>query len=366
MSLKAGIVGLPNVGKSTLFNAITNSKVESENYPFATIAPNVGVVEVPDERLYQLSAIFNPKKTIPTTFEFTDIAGLVKGASQGEGLGNQFLSHIREVDAIVHVVRCFDHDQIVHVEGTVDPIRDIEIIELELGLSDLQTIDNRISRVQRKAKANDKESLFELALLIKLKEIIEKGLPVSTIDLNDQEIKVISGFHLLTAKPVIYVANMDIDHVSNPEQNDYFIKVQTYANTRKAQVIPVCAKVEEEISELDKKNKQELLHELSIIHSGLDQIIVSTYQLLNLSTFFTCGEKEVRAWTFTKGSKAPKCAGIIHTDFEKGFIRVEAYTFFDIMKYQSEVALKEAGKLRVEGKNYEVLDGDVLHFRFNV
>jgi ribosome-binding ATPase len=366
MSLKAGIVGLPNVGKSTLFNAITNSKVESENYPFATIAPNVGVVEVPDERLYQLAAIFNPKKTIPTTFEFTDIAGLVKGASQGEGLGNQFLSHIREVDAIVHVVRCFDQEQIIHVEGTIDPIRDIEIIELELGLADLQTIDNRIDKVHRKAKANDKEAIFELALLTRLKATIEKGLPVSALDLNEQEYKVIYGFHLLTAKPVIYVANMDIDQVSYPDQNEYYLKVKEYAESRKAQVIPICAKVEEEIASLDKKEKQELLHELSITHSGLDQIIVSTYQLLNLSTFFTAGEKEVRAWTFIKGSKAPKCAGIIHSDFEKGFIRVEAYSFFDIMKYQNEVLLKEAGKLRVEGKNYEVVDGDVLHFRFNV
>ena len=366
MSLKAGIVGLPNVGKSTLFNAITNSKVESENYPFATIAPNVGVVEVPDERLYQLAAIFNPKKTIPTTFEFTDIAGLVKGASQGEGLGNQFLSHIREVDAIVHVVRCFDQEQIIHVEGTIDPIRDIEIIELELGLADLQTIDNRIDKVHRKAKANDKEAIFELALLVRLKETIEKGFPISALDLNEQEYKVIYGFHLLTAKPVIYVANMDIDQVSYPDQNEYYLKVKKYADSRKAQVIPVCAKVEEEIASLEKKEKQELLHELSITHSGLDQIIVSTYQLLNLSTFFTAGEKEVRAWTFIKGSKAPKCAGIIHSDFEKGFIRVEAYSFFDIMKYQNEVSLKEAGKLRVEGKNYEVVDGDVLHFRFNV
>lgn len=366
MSLTAGIVGLPNVGKSTLFNAITQASVEAQNYPFATIAPNVGVVEVPDERLNQLATIFNPKKVVPTTFEFTDIAGLVKGASAGEGLGNQFLSHIKEVDAIVHVVRSFDQSDIIHVEGTVDPIRDIEIIELELALADLATIENRISKVERKAKSNDKEAIAELALLLKIKPHLEAGKMVRLLDLSKDEQFIIKSFSLLTNKPVIYVANMDENDLYDIENNHYYQKIRTYAFNNASEVIPICAKLEAEIAKLEKGEKELFLQELGINASGLDKIILTSYKVLGLKTFFTAGEKEVRAWTFKQQSKAPTCAGIIHSDFEKGFIKVEAYTVEEINHYKSEQALKEAGKLRIEGKNYEVQDGDVLHFRFNV
>ena len=367
MPLTAGIVGLPNVGKSTLFNAITKSQVEAANYPFATIQPNVGVVEVPDHRIDRLVELFHPKKTIYTTFEFTDIAGLVKGASKGEGLGNQFLSNIRLTDAICHVVRCFEDDDITHVEGNVDPIRDIEIINLELIMADLQTVENRLSKVERKALTNkDKDSVAELAVLKKLKEALEAGKAARTVDLAKEELDIVKAFSLLTLKPMIYIANMSDVEIADSENNEYYQKVKAFAESEHNEVVPVCAKIEEELSGLDKEEKNEFLQELGIPESGLDKVIKTAYRILDLCTFLTAGEDECRAWTFKKGMLAPQCAGVIHTDFEKGFIRAECYKFEDIDQLGSEHAVKEAGKLRLEGKEYEVQDGDVLHFRFNV
>lgn len=366
MALTAGIVGLPNVGKSTLFNAITNSQVLAENYPFATIQPNVGVVEVPDERMDEIVKLFHPKKTIYTTFEFTDIAGLVKGASKGEGLGNQFLSHIRQTDAICHVVRCFEDDNIMHVEGSVDPIRDIEEINVELCIADLETVENRIGKVERKAQQKEKDAVKEYETLKKLQEGLIAGTPVRLLDLSEDDLAYLKGFSLLTAKPVIYIANMSEEEIVSPEQNTYYQKVKAFADQENSGCISICAKIEEELSGMDKDEKQAFLEDLGIKRSGLEEIIQAAYHLLGLRTFFTVGEPECRAWTFKEGMKAPQCAGVIHTDFERGFIRAEIYSYEDLMEYKNEVALKEHGKIRLEGKEYVMKDGDIVFFRFNV
>ena len=366
MALTAGIVGLPNVGKSTLFNAITNSQVLAENYPFATISPNVGVVEVPDERMEEIVKLFNPKRTIYTTFEFTDIAGLVKGASRGEGLGNQFLANIRQTDAVVHVVRCFDDDNIEHVEGSVDPVRDIEVINLELCIADLESVENRIGKVEKKAKTKDKDALKEYEALCRFRDALKEGKPVRLLELNDNEKDILRNFGLLTSKPVIYVANMSDEEVGDPEQNPYYKAVKAFADQEGSECIAVCAKMEEELSGLDKEEKKTFLEEFGIERSGLDQIIRAAYHLLGLRTFFTVGEPECRAWTFREGMKAPQCAGVIHTDFEKGFIRAEIYSYDDLMIYKTEQSLKEHGKIRLEGKEYLMKDGDIVFFRFNV
>ncbi|ANB61248.1 redox-regulated ATPase YchF [Anoxybacteroides amylolyticum] len=366
MGLTAGIVGLPNVGKSTLFNAITKAGAESANYPFCTIEPNVGIVEVPDERLKKLTELVKPKRTVPTVFEFTDIAGIVKGASKGEGLGNKFLSHIRQVDAICQVVRCFSDENITHVAGKVDPLSDIATINLELILADLETVEKRMDRVGKMAKQKDKESMFEHDILVRLKETFEAGKAARTLSFTEEEMKVVKHLHLLTIKPMLYVANVGEEDLANPDANPYVQQVREFAKSDNAEVIVVCAKVEEEIAQLDEEEKQMFLQELGIKQSGLDQLIRAAYSLLGLATYFTAGEQEVRAWTFRKGMKAPQCAGIIHSDFERGFIRAETVSFDDLLACGSMAAAREAGKVRLEGKEYEVQDGDIMHFRFNV
>ena len=366
MSLTAGIVGLPNVGKSTLFNAITKQEILAANYPFATIDPNVGTVIVPDKRVEVLENMYNPDRTIPTTFEFTDIAGLVKGASAGEGLGNKFLSHIREVDAIVEVVRCFDDKNIIHVDGDVDPIRDIEVINLELIFSDLEIIDNRINKIGKKAQTSkNKDDLKEYNLLLRIKENLEKNIPARKLELDEEEKKIISGFRLITAKPVIYVANVSEEDIVNGG-NSYVEEVKDYAKNETAEVVMICAKIESELAELELEEKTAFLQELGIEESGLASLIKSTYSLLGLATYFTVGSDEVKAWTFRKGMKAPACAGIIHTDFEKGFIRAEVMSYNDLIECGNELKVKEKGKMRLEGKEYIMQDGDICHFRFNV
>nr|WP_106782041.1 redox-regulated ATPase YchF [Lysinibacillus timonensis] len=366
MSLTAGIVGLPNVGKSTLFNAITKAGALAANYPFATIDPNVGIVEVPDARLDKLTELVEPKKTVPTAFEFTDIAGIVKGASKGEGLGNKFLSHIREVDAICQVVRCFEDENITHVSGKVNPIDDIEVINLELILADMESVEKRLQRVSKMAKQKDKEAVIEEPILHKIKEALENEKPARSVEFSDDELKVIKGLHLLTIKPMLYVANVSEDEIAEAENNKYVQQVKEYAASEGARVITICAKIEEEISELDNEEKAMFLQELGIQESGLDQLIRASYDLLGLATYFTAGVQEVRAWTFRKGMKAPQCAGIIHSDFERGFIRAETVSYEDLVEAGTMQAAKEAGKVRLEGKEYIVKDGDIMLFRFNV
>lgn len=365
MSLKAGIVGLPNVGKSTLFNAITKQNILAANYPFATIDPNVGVVNVPDERINVLNEMYHPERLIPTSFEFTDIAGLVKGASSGEGLGNKFLSHIRETDAIIEVVRCFDDDNIIHVEGKCDPIRDIEIINLELSLADLEIINNRLDKIKKKAETTkDKDSLIEVGALEKAKNALEKNIPLRVISFTEEEMLLIKSFCFLTQKPIIYLANVSEEKLS--EENDYYNQVMEYANKEGSRAIKISAKLESDLVDYTESEKQEMLEMLGIKESGLDELIRVTYEILGLRTYFTVGSDEVRAWTFKNGMNAKECAGIIHSDFEKGFIRAEVMSYDDLISCGSELKVKEAGKFRLEGKDYLMQDGDICHFRFNV
>ncbi len=365
MGLTAGIVGLPNVGKSTLFNAITKSNVLSANYPFATIEPNVGIVEVKDERLDKIVELVQPKNVVYTTFSFTDIAGLVKGASHGEGLGNQFLSHIREVDAICQVVRCFDSKDIIHVNGVVNPIDDIETINLELAFADMDIIEKRLPKIEKKAQfKTDHESVVEYEALMKIKKVLEEGKMAREAILTDEEKSIIKNFCFLTLKPMIYVLNVSENDLN--QENHYVQEVKAYAEKQHLKTVVVSAKIEEELSQLEDDEKQMFLEELGMKESGLDTLIKESYQLLGLQTFFTAGEKECRAWTFKKGMKAPECAGIIHTDFEKGFIKAEVVSYDDFIQYKSMAKVKEAGKMRLEGKDYVFQDGDITVFRFNV
>lgn len=365
MALTAGIVGLPNVGKSTLFNAITKAGALAANYPFATIDPNVGIVEVPDSRLLKLEVMVQPKKTIPTTFEFTDIAGIVKGASKGEGLGNKFLSHIREVDAICQVVRAFDDENVTHVSGRVNPLDDIEVINMELVLADLESVEKRLPKIEKMARQKDKTAEMELRILSKIKETLEEGKPVRSIEFNDEDQKWVNQAQLLTSKKMLYIANVGEDEIGD-EENDKVKAIRDYAAQEDSEVIVISAKIEEEIATLDDEDKEMFLEDLGIEEPGLDRLIRTTYDLLGLSTYFTAGVQEVRAWTFRQGMTAPQCAGIIHTDFERGFIRAEVTSYDDYVEHGGEQGAKEAGKQRLEGKEYIMQDGDIVHFRFNV
>ncbi len=366
MSLKAGIVGLPNVGKSTLFNAITKKNILAANYPFATIDPNIGVVNVPDMRLDFLNELYSPKSLVPTSYEFIDIAGLVKGASHGEGLGNKFLSHIREVDAIVEVVRCFEDKDITHVEGEVDPIRDIEIINVELILADLEIVEARINKIAKKAQmSKNKEELFELDVLRRCQDSLNANIPLRLVDFSPEERAVLKNFSFISLKPMIYVANVSEDDIELGK-NEFTEKVCEYAGQENAGVIVMCAKIEAELAGMDNETRKDFMEELGINSSGLDKLIFATYDLLGLQTFFTAGSDECRAWTFKRGMKAPQCAGLIHTDFEKGFIKAEVMSFDDLKDLGSELRVKEAGKVRLEGKDYLMQDGDIVYFRFNV
>ena len=365
MSLKAGIVGLPNVGKSTLFNAITKQNILSANYPFATIEPNLGTVFVNDKRLEKLNEIFKPKSLVPTSYEFIDIAGLVKGASDGEGLGNKFLSHIREVDAICEVVRCFEDENIIHVNSKVDPISDVEVINLELALADMAIITNRLSKMAKKVKTEkNKSDLLEYETLLKCEESLKNNISIRRIDLNEEEKLSIKSYNFLTMKPIIYLANIKEEDIN--KNNEYVEILKKYAKEEGSKVIEVCVKLEEELKDLDDKEKEEMLSAVNMKNSALDNLIISTYEILNLSTFFTVGKDEVKAWTYKNGMTAKECAGLIHSDIQKGFIKAEVYNYKDLLEYPDENTLKEKGKIRIEGKDYLMKDADICFFRFNV